>query len=188
MELDDSDKALLLRIARGSIEAAIRGDRIPDFRTQGPMHAGLEREAGAFVTLEVGKDLRGCVGFIEGVGALWETVSQAAVSAALHDTRFPPLREEELAAVEIEISVLSPLRVPPSIDDITVGEHGILIQCGFHHGLLLPQVAVEHRWDRTVFLEQTCVKAGLPKDAWRWKDTVLHIFSATIFNESSVSQ
>jgi len=104
-----------------------------------------------------------------------------AIQAAFHDPRFNALTKEEYDDIEIEISVLSPLKKIDSIDEIQVGTHGIYIEKGFYSGLLLPQVATEYGWDRKTFLEHTCYKAGLPKDAYKEKDTNIYIFSADIF-------
>ena len=127
--------------------------------------------------------LRGCIGYIEALKPLRETISEMAASAAFEDWRFPPVTESELEDIEIEISVLSPLR---RIDDpslIEVGTHGIIVTKGGKRGLLLPQVALEWKWDRETFLRQTCIKAGLPEDAWKEDGTAIEIFSADIFNE-----
>ena len=104
-----------------------------------------------------------------------------APAAAFHDPRFFPVTEKELRDLEIEISVLTPLRRIKDIREIEVGKHGILIERGFNSGLLLPQVATEYGWDRKTFLEHTCLKAGLPTDAWKHEDVAISIFSADIF-------
>ena len=104
-----------------------------------------------------------------------------AKQAAFYDPRFAPLDAGEWKETEIEISVLTPMRKIDSVEEIEVGVHGLYIEKGLDTGLLLPQVAVEYGWDRTTFLEYTCVKAGLPKDAWKSKGTNIYIFSADVF-------
>jgi len=106
-----------------------------------------------------------------------------AVAAAFDDPRFPPLKAEELKDLELEISVLSPLKKIRDIHEIEVGKHGLYIVRGYHSGLLLPQVAIEYGWDRETFLEETCYKAGLPPDAWRDAQTEIYVFSADYFGE-----
>jgi AmmeMemoRadiSam system protein A len=106
-----------------------------------------------------------------------------AVAAAFQDPRFPPLGPEELADLELEISVLTPMQRIQKVEEIQVGKHGLYIVRGIYRGLLLPQVATEHNWDRLTFLEQTCAKAGLPADAWKDPAAQIYVFSAEIFSE-----
>jgi AmmeMemoRadiSam system protein A len=102
-------------------------------------------------------------------------------AAALHDPRFQPVRPQELSSIEFEISVLTPIKRCTNIDDIVIGRDGLIITKGWSKGLLLPQVATEYGWDRETFLEHTCIKAGLPSEAWKDKDTVIEMFSAEVF-------
>jgi len=104
-----------------------------------------------------------------------------AEEAAFNDPRFTPVSKGELKDLDIEISALTPLRQIENVEEIEVGRHGLYIEKGFFSGLLLPQVATEYGWDRETFLEHTCLKAGLPRDAWKAEDTVISIFSADIF-------
>jgi AmmeMemoRadiSam system protein A len=104
-----------------------------------------------------------------------------AIQAAFHDPRFDPVTERELPDLEIEISVLTPMKRIKDVEEIEVGKHGILIERGFHSGLLLPQVATEYGWGRKTFLERCCLKAGLPEDAWKDEDTRICTFSAEVF-------
>lgn len=106
-----------------------------------------------------------------------------AISSATRDPRFYPLGKEDLDNFSLEISVLSPLKKIDDIEEIEVGRHGIYLEKGFYRGVLLPQVATEHGWDRTTFLKQTCIKAGLPTHAWQSEDAEIYIFSAQIFSE-----
>jgi AmmeMemoRadiSam system protein A len=141
----------------------------------------LSEELGAFVTLKRGGRLRGCIGNIVGSGPLAATVERMAGAAAFEDPRFPPLTAGELADLEIEVSVMGPLTSCPDPELIEVGRHGLYIRKSIHSGLLLPQVATEWGWDRETFLDQTCVKAGLPKGTWRKPKTEIWWFEAVIF-------
>jgi MEMO1 family protein len=141
----------------------------------------LKEWRGAFVCLHKGKDLRGCIGMIEGHGPLHRTVKEMALQAAFSDPRFCPLAPEELEHLDLEISVLTPLERIQDPGQVEIGKHGLLIRKEFSSGLLLPQVATEQGWDRCQFLEATCRKASLPPTAWREKDTEIYVFSADIF-------
>jgi len=180
--LTRDDKTYLLRLARRTIES--RFGRTAEL----PPHPSpiLDRPSGAFVTLTKQGKLRGCIGYIEAVKPLRETIEEMAASAAFKDWRFPPVRESELDEIKIEISVLSPLRRVDDPSLIEVGRHGIIISRGANRGLLLPQVAVERNWDRETFLRQTCIKAGLPENAWKEEGTTIDLFSADIFNEEEL--
>jgi AmmeMemoRadiSam system protein A len=141
----------------------------------------LSEKRGAFVTLKTHGQLRGCIGHIQAIKPLSQTVIDMAQAAAFQDPRFPPLSRQELKDLSIEISALTPFRPIKSIQEIQVGKHGLYIERGYHSGLLLPQVAEEYGWDTQTFLEHTCQKAGLPKDAWKDSNTKIQIFSAEIF-------
>lgn len=184
MILASGEKTTLLAIARKAIASALEHREFRIDTHSYPITETLRTNAGAFVTLEENGRLRGCVGFIEGIGTLFETIAEAAVSAACNDSRFPPVTISELASIHIEISVLTPLKSVISPSEIEVGTHGLFIRSGFRHGLLLPQVAMEHGWDRTTFLEQTCIKAGISKNAWRQDDCEIQSFSACIFGDA----
>jgi AmmeMemoRadiSam system protein A len=142
----------------------------------------LDEEGSAFVTLYCHGKLRGCVGMVDRGLPLGEAVVQAALGAARNDPRFEPIRSEELAEVEIEISVLSEA-LPIAADSLEVGRHGLLVIRGQNRGLLLPQVAAERSWSAQHLLEQTCLKAGLQADAWRDPGTELLAFTADVFSE-----
>lgn len=141
----------------------------------------LSEELGAFVTLKRDGRLRGCIGNIVGKGPLAATIERMAGAAAFEDPRFPPLTAGELSDLEIEVSVMGPLSPCPDPELIEVGRHGLYIRKSMHSGLLLPQVATEWGWDRDTFLDQTCVKAGLPKGSWRKPKTEIWWFEAVIF-------
>lgn len=186
MNLSSEEKKILLEIARRTIDASVHQLPIPDFEDSYSITPSLETKAGAFVTIEIGRMLRGCVGYIQSNDPLYRTVSRAAISAAMHDTRFSPLTLAELKSIEIEISVLSPMQRVEDVDTIETGRHGLMIESGYNHGLLLPQVATEYGWDRKTFLEQTCVKAGLPKNAWKQSSAIIYAFTALVFNEKDM--
>jgi hypothetical protein len=176
--LSAEEKALLHRIARENIEARCRGKDAPRIEVKSPR---LKEARGAFVTLHKRGELRGCIGHIIGSLSLDRTIAEMAVAAAFQDPRFPSVTEDELKELQIEISVLTPLKRIQNVQEIIVGTHGIYMKQGGRSGLLLPQVATEYGWDRRSFLENTCRKAGLPRDAWKDPDTEIHIFSADIF-------
>lgn len=178
--LADSDKRELLRIARRSIEAAVRGEPAPEFQVVSPK---LKAEMGAFVTLTEQGELRGCIGNIVGTQPLYRTVAGMAVAAATEDPRFQPVSADELPELAIEISVLTALRTITDPEEIQVGRDGIYLQKGRYRGLLLPQVATEYGWDRYQFLDHTCIKANLSEGSWR-EGATIQIFSAQIFNEA----
>jgi uncharacterized protein len=177
--LSDRDRAKLLRLARQAIEQCVLGRRLPP--AEEPPPESLSARCGAFVTLRKAGLLRGCIGHIEASTPLCATVRECAVAAALRDPRFEPVTPAELPDLHIEISVLSALTdVRP--EDVEAGCHGLLISRDQHRGLLLPQVATQWHWDREHFLEQTCIKAGLPPDAWCHGARV-QAFTAEVFAE-----
>jgi AmmeMemoRadiSam system protein B/AmmeMemoRadiSam system protein A len=176
--LGEDERKALLEHARRTIECRLQGKPLPDLS---PASAAMQEKRGAFVSLKKQGRLRGCIGYIEARKPLAQTVGDMAVAAAFNDPRFPPLKREELADLDIEISVLTPLKKIDDINDIKVGKHGLYVVRGFYSGLLLPQVATEYRWDRLTFLQETCYKAGLPADAWRDEKTEIYTFSAEVF-------
>jgi AmmeMemoRadiSam system protein A len=169
----------LLKMARKSIEIYLEKGKVWEPQVSDPE---LREPGAAFVTLTKDGELRGCIGHTEPILPLYRTIIQCAIAAATSDPRFPPLKPAELRQVKIEISVLSPLRGLQDASEIQVGRDGILIEKGGRKGLLLPQVATEFHWDRRTFLEETCRKAGLPRDAWK-EGAKVFIFSAEIFHE-----
>ena len=176
--LNEEEKKLLHRIVGETIKSRLEGNPLPAFKVASPT---LQEPRGAFVSLHKEGMLRGCIGHIRANHPLHETIKEMAIAAAFEDPRFPPLNQKEFDKVDIEISVLTPLRKITDIKEIEVGKHGIYVVKGFYSGLLLPQVATDYGWDRTTFLEHTCNKAGLPKGAWKEKDTEIYIFSADVF-------
>lgn len=181
-DLSDDQRKTLLGIARKSI-ASVLGGHAPDWKAD-DFDDLLRRPAGAFVTLKTHDgDLRGCIGSIQAVQPLFQAVASSAVSAAFRDPRFPPLGPGELDALNLEISVMGPIEVVGNIEEIVPGRDGLIISKGRSAGLLLPQVATEYGWDRETFLQHTCLKAGLPRDAWRSGDCRIEKFSAVVFGE-----
>jgi AmmeMemoRadiSam system protein A len=180
--LSAEQKRELLGIARSSIVAALQGTSPQPVR---PSKELLE-PSGAFVTIRIKDRLRGCIGYMESQLPLAEVVAEVAAKAALDDPRFPPLSMAELGQATLEISVLSPLAPFPGEENLTVGDHGLMIELGYRKGVLLPQVAVEYGWDAVEFLEAVCRKAGLAKDAWRDPHARISVFRAEIFDEKEL--
>ncbi len=186
-DLTEARREELLALARTTIEEYLETDRVPDYETNDPV---LARRSGVFVTLKEGRDpstglrtsLRGCIGHTRADQPLYQVVQQIAVAAATGDPRFPPLTTEELSNITVEISVLSPFRRVTDVEQVQVGTHGLMIFQDGRQGLLLPQVPVEQGWEREEFLENLCLKAGLPEDCWR-EGTSLYAFTAVVFGE-----
>ena len=174
----EEEKLFLKRVAKKSIENAVKGARFPDLS---PPTTRLSEKRGVFVTLKMQGHLRGCIGYVQALKPLSDSVREMARAAAVDDDRFGPVTPGEMERLDIEITVLSPLVKVESGDDILVGRDGLFIRCGFQSGVLLPQVAVEHDWSRETFLRQTCRKAGLLPEAWQDPETEIHRFSAVIF-------
>ena len=178
-ELTAAERQWLLQVARDSIAAHFREERA----SLPPSTGALAEKRGAFVTLHrPDGELRGCVGLMRSDRPLLETVARMAVASATEDGRFDPVTEAELDGLTIEISALGPLE-PIRPEEVEVGRHGLLIGYGSRRGVLLPQVPVEHGWDRETFLAHTCWKAGLPEDTWRKPGVELLGFTATVFGE-----
>ena len=184
--LNEDEQRCLLNLARQAIRAALHREAFELESVATPLPSHRLRESGAaFVSLHRHGRLRGCVGYVVASKPLYETVAEAARAAAFHDLRFSPLREDEFADLEIEISVLSPFfTIAP--EDIRPGEHGLMVSLGPQRGLLLPQVATEYGWDRQRFLEETCAKAGLEPDAWK-KGAAIEAFTACVFSETTLT-
>lgn len=177
-EYSPEERKLLLDAAHEAIVSALERR---DISTEAPS-AHLAEPRGAFTTLYSEGKLRGCVGYPLAAFPLFQTVIESARSAAFDDPRFLPVTLDEARGVAISLSVLSRLQ-PIRAEEVVVGRHGLLISLGPHRGLLLPQVPVEHSWDRVTFLEQTCRKAGLPPDAWRTGASI-QSFTAEIFGDA----
>jgi AmmeMemoRadiSam system protein A len=181
-EFSDHERALLLTIAHRSIENAL--NQQPLVLDSPSEH--LAQPRGVFTTLYVHQQLRGCVGYFEAVKPLYITVAETARGAAFSDSRFHPVSLGEISELAISLSILSPLR-PIRPEEIEVGVHGLVVTRGAYRGLLLPQVAVEHNWDRIAFLQQTCRKAGLPSDAWV-HGASFQAFTAEVFGDAGCAK
>ncbi|HDN65769.1 MAG TPA: TIGR00296 family protein [Methanosarcinales archaeon] len=181
--LDRDEGTIAVRLARSEIKAHLLGEVVET----GDLPEVFEEKRGVFVTLHKNGDLRGCIGYPEPVMPLLDAVLDSAVSAAVRDPRFPPVRYEEMEEIVVEVTVLTP---PVKIDalpsdlpkHVEVGRHGLIVRKGVYQGLLLPQVATEWDFDAEEFLSQTCVKAGLPPDAWL-TGAAVYSFEGQIFTE-----
>lgn len=179
--LTKEQKQILLKLARDTIEKYITQGKIIKYEYKDPV---LNEKRGAFVTIYNKGHLRGCIGMIEGIQELYKTIIEMAIESATADPRFLPLTPDEINEIDIEISVLTPPKKIKSIDEITLGKHGVIVRKGNKSGVFLPQVATETGWDKKTFLEQLCMsKAGLPKDAYLDKSLDIYIFEAEVFRE-----
>lgn len=191
--LDDTEKAWLSRLARQSIALAVGGTpEMPGVTgladalrskdaPDGEAHPTLRRPLGAFVTITLGGNLRGCIGSIVGREPLEENVWRMARAAALEDPRFPPLSAREWQGAALDISVLDELTPCPDPQRIVVGQHGVALQYGGRSGVFLPQVPVEQGWDREAYLDHLCIKAGVPVGSWRLPGARLYWYEAQVF-------
>jgi AmmeMemoRadiSam system protein A len=178
-ELTPEQEKALLNLARRAIENHLGIGGTPKPVTKDP---AMKEKRGAFVTLKIDGELRGCIGYPLPYKPLDETISEMAVAAASQDYRFAPLTTGEIDRVRIEISVLSLPRRIKDVKEVEVGRHGIIVSQGDRQGLLLPQVPVEYGWDRETFLSHGSLKAGLPADAWK-KGALIEVFEARVFSE-----
>jgi len=178
--LNEKERTFLLQLARKTISKTADGETLetPEYFSE-----TLSQKLGVFVTLHKFGELRGCIGFIEGIRPLQDAVIEMAKSAAFNDPRFAAVTSDEVDDLDLEISVLSPVEEVSHVEEIEIGRHGLIIEQGFYKGLLLPQVASENNWDKTEFLQHTCQKSGLPVDAWQDEKTKIYAFSAEIFSE-----
>jgi AmmeMemoRadiSam system protein B/AmmeMemoRadiSam system protein A len=180
--LNQDEQAELLRIARTTVESYVRDGKTPDFA---PLTERLQEERGVFVTLREHGDLRGCIGYIQGIKPVYEAVRDNAIAAATEDPRFPPVQTKELKDIDIEITVLTPLELcHDPLKDVVAGQYGVVIRRGGRSGVFLPQVATETGWDTRTFLSECCTeKAGLPADAWQDQGTEVYRFRGQVFAE-----
>lgn len=177
-----AEKKLLLDAARRAIELGVTGrDPLADL----PLEANLNRPGGAFVTLHLRGRLRGCIGQLPSRDPLIQAVAHCARAAALEDPRFEPVRPTDVAEIEIELSILSPL-FDAAPDQIVAGKHGISVSRGSQRGVLLPQVAAQFCWDAKRFLEETCVKAELGREGWKDPGVRIQLFTAEVFGEAAL--
>ncbi|MGB9907516.1 MAG: AmmeMemoRadiSam system protein A [Candidatus Saccharicenans sp.] len=177
--LTPEDQKFLLQLARRSIAHFLKTRQLLEIEVDNPR---LKEKQGAFVTLKINGELRGCIGYPLPYKPLYQTIVEMAVAAATEDYRFPPVTEEEIQDLVIEISVLTLPRKVKSPEEVVVGRHGIIISKGYNKGLLLPQVPLEYGWDRETYLSHGCLKAGLPADEWK-RGVNLEVFEAQVFSE-----
>jgi len=181
--LTAADQAALLKLARNTLDEFLDKRAQPAYE---PASVAQRQPRATFVTLrhKHTHELRGCRGEVFARYPLWESVQRVSILSATDDPRFRPMAHDELADMHIEISVLTPMRLARSPEEVSVGQHGVMIRKGGHGGLFLPQVPVEQGWDRDEYLSTLCwMKAGLPANAWRKPDTQLYLFEAEIFEE-----
>jgi len=179
----ESDRQLLLRLARETITAHVTGARAP----APPIDGVLAQPGAAFVTLHAHGDLRGCIGHLDPAEPLGRVIPQCAIGACSRDPRFASVSVDELPAIDIELSLLGPMEPITGPADIEIGRHGLVVESDWQRGLLLPQVAVEWNWDAETFLTQTCRKAGASADAWK-RGAKLWRFEAEVFGEREGGQ
>lgn len=177
--LSDTDRCAMLELARRAIAEAVSQQKP---QRDIPRDGAFSEKHGVFVTIHARGRLRGCIGVVEAFEPLGESIARCAASAALHDPRFSPVCAEELPDLNLEISVLS-MPEPIRPENIEIGRHGLLVVQGAKRGLLLPQVAAEHKLGREKFLEETCRKAGLNAEAWQEPETQILGFSCEVFSE-----
>jgi MEMO1 family protein len=178
--LQNSDKKALLAFARETIHRFLATETIPLPRK---LSARMSFPQGAFVTLKKDGELRGCIGNMSGNIALGQTIGEMALQAAFHDPRFPPVKLEEVSRLEIEISVLTPMKPVAGSDEIVVGRDGVRMSKAGASAVFLPQVATENHWNRSELLDNLCKKAGLAIGCWK-RDAKFEVFQADVFSES----
>jgi len=181
--LSEADRRGALQLARTAVTEAVTHHKLLE---SFPREGIFAERCGIFVTLHVRNRLQGCIGIIEAKEPLGQAIVHCAAGAALEDPRFSPMKTEQLTNLSIEISLLSAME-PIAPDSIEIGRHGLFIRCHALRGLLLPQVAIEHRLTREQFLEETCRKAGLPREAWRDPEARLLGFTCEVFSEGPSS-
>ena len=181
MKFTENEGKQLLKLVRDIIESSYNNKEV---EIPFNLKDKLVQPSGVFVTLNKHGTLRGCIGFPEPHYPLGIALVKAAKSAAFEDPRFDRLRESELKEIDIEISILTkPEKIKSDTSNIIIGRDGLIIKKGIRSGLLLPQVAEEYNWGAEEFLNQTCIKAGLPADTWKDKDAELYKFQVQIFKE-----
>ncbi len=174
---EETDRKKLLLLARTAVSAAANGLKPPTL----PEDEIFKKEGGAFVTLKLNGKLKGCIGHFIGTGNIGSTIIDMAKAAAIEDHRFTPVTSDEVEDIEIQISLLSPMKLTDP-DDVLPGVHGVYVKHGFRTGTLLPQVAEEEGWDRVTLLNHTCMKAGLPPDSWNRNDVEIYTYTAEVFS------
>lgn len=183
MNISQVEKNILLKAARQSIGSLFNGKKPeqPDYEK----YPQLNEKLGAFVTLTINGQLRGCIGYIIGQESLFDTVCSAAIHAAVNDPRFSALKKSEFEKITIEISILSEFVPIKNYDEIIVGKHGLYLDEG-SGGLLLPQVATEYNMNREQFLSALCNKTGFYSDYWKERILKIKVFTAEVFSEEDM--
>jgi len=182
--LTSDEQDVLLRLARDTVETYVRdGRRLEVDEQKYPLTPSLKEKSGVFVTLKKQGRLRGCIGHIMGRVSLYQGVVENGINAASRDHRFPPVRPDELADIDVEVSVLTPFREVPTAEDFVPGKHGIYITKGHYSAVFLPQVASEQGWDRAETFQHLCAKAGLPMDEWKRLGMQFHVCTGQAFGE-----
>ncbi|MDR1030130.1 MAG: AmmeMemoRadiSam system protein A [Treponema sp.] len=185
--ITQEEQGILLAVARETIAAKLEGrsPQYPQSQEGSPAESALTQPCGAFVTLHIGKQLRGCIGRMNASVPLEKTIRAMAVEAAFGDPRFPPLTKDELPQCRLEISVLSPLEQCTQPRSVQVGVHGLYLIHRGCAGVLLPQVPLEQGWDLDTYLEYLCIKAGLPPHSYEAPGAQLYTFTAMVFGEQA---
>ncbi len=182
IDLTPEEKKRLIEIAREAVKSHVL-NKPSEKLDLTKLPENLKKERGIFVTLKRGKQLRGCIGHILPMGPLYREAGDVAVTSATEDPRFPEVSAAEIDQLHFEITILSPMRQVSDPSEVVPGKHGLMIRSGFYQGLLLPQVAAEYNWTREEFLSHTCLKAGLPPNAWTKEGTEILVFTADYFEE-----
>jgi AmmeMemoRadiSam system protein A len=180
----DCEKKYLLAVARHALQEEVCG-AVAEPEPCPVVSEALQQKSGAFVTLMAGRELRGCLGLLAAETPIPVTIAEMAKRAAREDPRFDPVTVDELEGLTIELSIISPFRKISSCEEITIGRDGLLVQQGRRRGLLLPQVAEKYHFSQQEFLEETCLKAGLPRMAWKMDETELFSFTADVIDEEA---
>jgi len=175
----------LLEVARKTLESSVKEGKRPDLNSgEYTLSQTLKNKRGVFVTLNKNGNLRGCIGHIQPREQLFDAVIDNTINSSMNDARFKPVSEDELPDIEIDISVLSPIKKISGAEKFITGKHGIIIRLGGMKAVFLPQVATEQGWDREETLAQLCNKAGLPSYAWKDDEMEFFVFTAEVFHEN----
>lgn len=188
MEISKEEKEYLLNVVALVLDECVgNGKKLADLSFPPVPTQKLAEKCGAFVTYQKGKnkELRGCIGYMEGIFPLWETVARMAYAAAFQDTRFFPVKKSELPDINYEITVLTPFEPCAGIDDIEIGRHGILMECLQHRAVFLPQVPLEQGWNKIQTLEFLSLKAGLAKNAWQNSNAKFFVFTGIVLENNT---
>ncbi len=185
MKITNEEKIVLIKLARKSIEVVLNIES-DDPKIDPAKYPVLDSKSGVFVTIKIGTELRGCIGYITTDKPLVETIKDAATAAAFQDPRFPPLQQSEYHGIDLEISILSEPYPMNDYNEIVLGEHGLILEEHGKRGLLLPQVPLEHGMDKNQFLNAICRKAGLPEEEWKERKLNMYLFTATVFSEDEL--